>query len=436
MNILAMALARSLKTTTSLESVDDSDVILTSNELRDEDGAAVSPLSPVTNEPIIEAQETELQHDVTEISDGETEIDSQTADIETLESIQNVLSKSLTDVNSTMTNVSYEMLNINMDHIYRKYGITSAAVMPSMEAFNGDVEGSVTVSMERVKETINTIGLGAQAALKKLLHTIKNFILNVIKFNFSMLKRIDAVSAKAKEVNYNSELEQFILHSGNKLNVKGKVPDKLEMSKYYLNTAGANDLLSQAFEAYFKCLVEVRQYMRSNKEETKSEDIIAKVEEIMAKTNGGFNRIDRYLTFQDAEFITVQKGLNKAVLKFKTSPSPERGQDNADYKITPLTCDEIVNACTLIKESCEDLKTLSGVYSVKDLEKNILNDERELRDKMNSNKLDDVSNDLIKQGIMVHSKVISYVNTINKAMLDYCVQSLNANMKASNSNKK
>ena len=114
---LAQSLARSLNTRTSLESV-DVDVNIGKDAILDEDGATVSSVAPATDEPIIEAQQTELAEEESDMGDTETSADEAEDDIETLESIQSTLENTL--YRGGMDTVSYEMFGITMNHIYRK----------------------------------------------------------------------------------------------------------------------------------------------------------------------------------------------------------------------------------------------------------------------------------------------------------------------------
>ena len=427
MNTFAIALARKLNTTTSLESVEDN-VNIINDEILDVDGAAVSPVAPATDEPIIEAQETELQVESTAITAVDDEILETNTDVETLESIQLVLQNSLANEGVGLNTVSYEMLNINMSHIYRKYGIDSKRVMPSMEAFHGDNRVITTVSLEKVSDTLKTIGEGAKELLKKLWFKIKQFMLSLVTLSFGMKKRVAAISKKAESLDKNSESTDIKLYAGNRLHYDKKVPEKKELiDRYKMTSSGLEQMVD------FGDKVLERKTITDQEVQSYWQGLVH-----------GIGRVDKHLAFQDAE-IVINKNEDKTKphdYKFVTNaPSPERGQDSANYTVKSLSPSEIIDVCDAIEKSLEALEKYGKTYknakvenlvedlAAMDLSKPDAEGETPLFG-MDTKTTHAYVTKMIKNILLMHSKFINYINTINKAMLDYCAQSLSTHTKA------
>ena len=438
MSTLAMALARSLKTTTSLsmESV-DVDINIGTDAVTDEDGAAVSPLSPATDEPIVEAQETEIAEETVEVDDTSDDIDDADSDVETLESIQLHLQASLES--GGLDTPSFEMFGIAMDHIYRKYGITSAAVMPSMEAFGNNPLEQTQISMEKVSDTLKTVAEGAKELLKKLWFKIKQLITSLVTLSFSMEKRVTAIYKKSKDLAADtSQKEEIKLYSGNRLHIGGKVPAKPELIKNYITTAGNVSGLGKVCNDYFELFIKTAGMAKANRasENSKVAELAKQLSEVTDKLTG-------QLTFQDAKFeTTVPEDIKKgAVTKFITSKAPERDAESSGYKVVPLTPGEVGQICDKMRDSLSVLKEFSKPYSRRELEalinemSTLPEDDKEESEGLQSDRSgsDLTQKQLAKQAqaqakaaLMMHGKVMNYISSINKAMLDYCAQSLSA----------
>ena len=441
-NLFAASLARALNTTTSMEDVDvdiniGEDVM--EDEILDVDGAAVSPVAPATDEPIIEAQETELQSDNVEIVAADDEIEEADGDVETLESIQLVLQNSLANEGVGLSIVSYEMLNINMDHIYRKYGISSALVMPSMEAFGGDQKAQTVVSLEKVSDTLKTIGESAKEMLKKLWFKVKQFIVNLLTLNLSIQKRVNAVEAKAKEVGDDSKRGEIKLYSGNRLHIGGKVPPKRDILSNYAKVVEGNVKLVSVASSYLDTFVKTVANVINNQTVTVSQDQ-GKIYDAVRAPLGYYN-LNGNFAFQDAKFvkgILDGRGGNEGDpgLKFQTTKAPDRGQDSEGYKVEPLTCSEIQDVCSKLTISIKGLADMGKLHTHGEIEKLIVElvDYTQTKGIKGGSTVEAINNiplansvqKAIRHALNAHTKVINYVNSINKAMLDYCVQSLGA----------
>lgn len=193
---LSQALARTLGTSTvGLESV-DVDINIGTDIATDEDGAPLSSMVEETNEPIIEAQETTIAEENENINTMDSDSEASEDDIETLESIQLNLQKSLD--HGGLDTVSVEMFNITMNHVYRKYGISSSNVMPSMESFEADRLGQTQLALERVEISLESIKDNVTKMLKALYKRVMNFIKTVSKFCLDVSKRAKATVARAK----------------------------------------------------------------------------------------------------------------------------------------------------------------------------------------------------------------------------------------------
>lgn len=421
----AQSIARALNTTTTLstESV-DVDINIGNDAVVDEDGAVISPLAPMTDEPIVEAQETALVEEVGEVEETSEEIDSAEGDIETLESIQLHLEKSLTG--EGLDTVSYEMLNIAMDSIYRKYGITAAAVMPSMESFGEDRHGQTQVSMEKVTDTLKSVKDGAKEFLKKLWFQIKQLAKNLITFNFSMEKRLNAMAAAAKGIPGNVSAGDIKLYSAKRLLVKGKLPAKNELIRDYDDIVAASKDYGQRMGNYIQTFVENQALiLRSDKDNS---DQMAKVRESANALAEPFGKLTDMLVFQDAEIVvtTFGRGEDKSVfpgIKLKTAPAPEGEVSNT---IAPLSPAEIIAMTAKIKTANANFKAMADTTNNKSVEKLILELAGKDAEHFETVKATREVKKAIKDAISVHGRMMSYFNGVSKAMSDYCAQSLSA----------
>lgn len=403
-NVLSQSLARALNVST--ESV-DVDINIGNDAVVDEDGAAVSPLSPVTDEPIIEAQETELVEESSGIEETADNLEETEGDIETLESIQTKLIDANT--NGGLDSVSYEMFNITMDHIYRKHGITASNVFPSMESFGEDRVGQTELSMEKVGETIKTFKSGAANFLKEMWFKIKQFVTNVIKLNFSMKKRIEAVIKQADKAGDNSGAGEIKLYSANRLHIGGKIPDKSQIISAYADTTTGLQSLGGAMHDYFAAVSLAQQY--AMKGETDFNEYLGT---LSAQAETQIKLAER-LRFQDAKLVGKSTAKDGSVsgITLETTPGPK----GDDAKVKPLSPAEVKTVCKNMLNSLDTIKKLGDQYSNKKLEKDITGDADKTPKEVKS---------AIKDAMRTHGRVINYMNSVNKGMLDYCVQSLQA----------
>ena len=417
----AESVARALNTTStlSLESV-DVDINIGQDAILDEDGAITSPLAPGTDEPIIEAQETELAEETNAIGDTEEELDNAEADVETLESIQIQLGKAIE--NGGLDTVSYEMLNITMDHIYRKYGIATANVMPSMEAFGDDKVGQTQVSMEKVGTTISSIAAGAAEFLRKLWFQIKQMIMNIIKLNFTMDKRLDAMIKAARAVPGDATAKTIKLYSAKRLLVGGKLPSKQNLISNYAKIVKASQTYAVASDDYFEVFTKQQAAILNATDTDESKSDLAQQAATVANR---FDQLKSILLFQDAELVVTSRGVGEGKslfpgIKLKTTPAP----DNVNSEIEPLSPAEVVTLAGNIKVANANLKALSKTTNNKTTETLIL----KLAGKTDG-KLTKEVKAALKDAVTVHGRMIGYFNGVSKAMADYCAQSLSAHSK-------
>ena len=433
---LAQSLARTLGVV-STESV-DVDINIGNDAVVDEDGAVVSPLAPATDEPIIEAQQTELSEEESGIAETSDDLDDADTDTETLESIQLILEKSME--HGGLDTPSFEMFNVTMDHIYRKYGLSAAQVMPSMEAFGEDKLANTQISMEKSMASAKSIAEGAKELLKKLWFQIKKFIKNLLTMNLAMKKRVAAVKTKAQAVNDDTSYPEIKLYSAAKLSINGKVPAKGEIIAAYAKTGTGMTELEVTSNKYFDIIAGIIDNRLGS-------DLQFDVTDL-EKHAAIISDISKFLAFQDARFEIVNEDsrFRKTGVKFATTPMQKRGDDSDVYKVVPLTTSEIIATCNKIQISMIAVDKMNTLFSKSDIEKRVvkLSDmtgplpkaKKEGDDVKNSNAnatKSDIKNmrKLTKLALSNHARVISYITGVNKAMLDYCVQSLDAIEKGS-----
>lgn len=390
----------------------------TDDTFADEDGVAVSPLAPATDEPIIEAQETEISEDVSDIEETSDDIDETEEDIETLESIHQHLTKSLD--NGGLDKVSFEMFHITMNHIYRKYGITAEAVMPSMEAFGEDNYAQTVVSLEMTKQTIDNFKKGAAEFLKKLWFRVKTFVMNVIKLNFALTKRVQAVLARAEKMENNADAKEIRLYSAGRLHIGGKIPDSDTIVKTYSATVSELSSDVGSIREYFEELVKVHIAMtRVSSQGDEPLPEFKTAAEALGVHIGRQNEINKHLTFQDAKLEEVDFGTdgddNVTIKGMRLSTEP--GPTGDDTLIKPLSIDQIKTVCNDILESIKGAKDLAEDYTKKDMERKITGD---------NNKTAKTTTNAIKTAMQLHGRILNYYNSLNKGMLDYCAQSIQA----------
>lgn len=435
-NSLAQSLARKLNTTTTLstESV-DVDVNIGQDAILDEDGASVSPLAPATDEPIIEAQQTELVEEESELDATEDEAVDTDNDIETLEAIQLHIEKSLE--NGGLDTVSYEMLNVTMDHIYRKYGISASDVLPSMESFAEDNLSQTTVSMEKVSDTLKTVKEGAVQIIKKLWFQLKNFLVNLIKMNTDVKKRAASVSKQAGNANAAVKGGELKLYSAKHLMIGGKVPEKGVLVKAFNDLTNGVDKLDNVIGAYMNTHQEMITEVLKAGNKTDGETY-KKVIDASGRSGQAFAQLTPLFKFKDAKFgvasIDGKDGqkMTMNTMKFETAKAPERGTDSDGYKVDSLQVSEIKTVCSNIIACVDRLDKVTKTFNQSSMEKAVvsLSDAKEDAEGYSRKEIN-MARKAVRTMISNQGKIVSYINTTNKAMLDYCVQSLQAINKAS-----
>lgn len=435
-NSLAQSLARKLNTTTSLsmESV-DVDVNIGKDAIVDEDGAALSPLAPATDEPIVEAQQTEIAEEESEMDATESEAEATDSDIETLESIELHLTKSLE--HGGLDTVSYEMFGLTMDHIYRKYGIDSQDVLPSMESFSNDTMGQTTVSMEKVGNTLKTIKEGAVQLLKKLWFQLKKFLSSLKNLGFSLKKRAQALSKQAATMDSGATGSEIKLFSAKHLLINGKLPDRSALMKAYRNMVNGSQSIESVLGSYINSTNTMVGYALTSRAGYQSD--YAKVIAASNRSSEDFTNLNKLLVFKDAQFEIVKiEGKDKSELqllsaKLKTNKAPERGTDSEGYKINPMSAGEVKEMADLVVKAVDGVEKLLAVSNKSELEKNIikLSEQDETSEDLDKAKMK-MAKKAVRTLITLQGKFIGYINTTNKAMLDYSVQSLQAAKKGKN----
>ena len=427
---LAQSLARTLNNQTSLESV-DVDVNIGQDAIVDEDGAVTSPLAPLTDEPIAEAQQTELAEEESEITETEGEADDADSDIETLESIQIALESTLDK--GGLDTVSYEMFGLTMEHIYRRYGIDAGAVLPSMESFSDDAHAQTIVSMEKVKDTLKSVKEGAVQLIKKLWFHLKTFVANLFKFNLTIVKRAQALAKAAGELRDDNQRGDIKLFSAKYLMIDGKVADKGGAIQGFINNKTAikdiSAVLNERISGFSLLAEELAEAESTDKVDTNLLDIANKD----IRSAGRLESLNKNMRFSNAKFVKTEFGSYKGKplftgVKLVVDKAPERGPDSEGYKIAPLTCSEIVKVANHIVDMAEALKAFDKGSNKATIEKIIVNKLTKLDDKGNAIdvKLTGAVKKAIRYELSLHSKYLSYVSKVNKSMLDYCGQSLQA----------
>lgn len=427
---LAESLARKLKTTTtlSMESV-DVDVNIGQDAIVDEDGAALSPLAPATDEPIIEAQQTELAEEESELETTDSEVEDSEADVETLESIQLHLQKSLE--HGGLDTVSYEMFGLTMNHIYRKYGIEATDVMPSLESFNEDNLAQTTVSMEKVGETLSSIKEGATQLIKKLWFQLKKFLSNLKNLGFGLKKRAQALSKAAGSVNSGMTGTEIKLFSAKHLLINGKLPDRSAVVKAYKGMVSGTQSMQSIIGGYTQANVNlVTEILNAKKDDKEGH---ATVIAAANASSQAFEDLNKLLVFKDAKVNVLKhdgaegRAVQLLTVKLETAKAPERGADSEGYKINPLSAGEVKEVADLVVKSVDGLEKVMGLFDKGNLEKSVLklSDQKEgaeARDKADIK----MAKKAVRTMINFQGKLVSYINVTNKAMLDYGIQSLQA----------
>lgn len=433
-NSLAQSLARKLNTTTtlSMESV-DVDVNIGQDAIVDEDGAALSPLAPATDEPIVEAQQTELVEEESEMDSTDLEDEAAESDIETLESIQLHLAKSLE--HGGLDSVSFEMFGLTMDHIYRKYGIASQDVLPSMESFNNDALGQTTVSMEKVRDTMRSVKEGAVQLIKKLWFQLKEFLKGLFTFNLTAKKRASALIKAARELNDDTARPEIKLFNAQYLLIDGKVPEKSALINGYQEVAQSSTEITKTLSAQTKAYGQLVNHALRTKSDDKSEETLASEADVIINYAEKLVSTSNKLVFSNAHFEAVKFGVGEgksllAGTKLIVDKAPKRGGDSEGYKVKPLTCSEIQKLARMVEGMCDTLTTFDKSYDKKVME-NIVVKELPMLEEDKDGKVKEfkVSRQIkkgIKSELNLQRKYLSFIGKVNKAALDYCAQSLSA----------
>lgn len=398
----------------STESIDD-DIVVGSDIVRDEDGVSISPLVPATNMPIVEAHETQMTADMVDIENDSDVIDDANADIETLESIQTLLHDSCT--NGIVSNESYDMFNIAMNHVYRKHGIAAAKVFPSMESFESDRIDAITVSMERIKDTLNVVKENVVEFIKKLWFKIKQFVGDIVNGHVMMKQRISYIlnnASNLKDVDVNDvTVDRTIkLFAANKLHVGGKLPDRRTIAVTFadtvVHTIAVSKILGTVYAIY------------------NSPEYAHLKESMKPKLASAFKELTTLSSrpvFQDVKFVRNEAKSNYFSVKMEKTAPPKRDADSTGQQVQPLLPKQIVEICKALLKSDEALGTINAVFRTSNFQKSIIDNMQTVNEEHNKDMVDMARNS-IKDTLMIHGKIINYYYSINKAMLDYCTQSL------------
>lgn len=433
-NSLAQSLARKLNTTStlSMESV-DVDVNIGQDAIVDEDGAALSPLAPATDEPIIEAQQTELVEEESEMDSTDLEDEAAESDIETLESIQLHLAKSLD--HGGLDSVSFEMFSLTMDHIYRKYGIASQDVLPSMESFSNDALGQTTVSMEKVRDTMRSVKEGAVQLIKKLWFQLKEFLKGLFTFNLTAKKRATALIKAARELNDDTARPEIKLFNAQYLLIDGKVPEKSALINGYQSVAQSSTEITKTLSAQTKAYGQLINAALRSKANDESEETLTGVAETTINYVEKLLATSDKLVFSNARFEAVKFGVGegKSLLsgtKLVVDKTPKRDGDSDGYKVKPLTCSEIEKLARMVEGMCDTLTTFDKSYDKKVMENIVVKELPMLEEDKDGKVKEFKASREIKKGIKselnLQRKYLSFIGKVNKAALDYCAQSLSA----------
>lgn len=431
---LAESLARKLKTTTtlSMESV-DVDVNIGQDAIVDEDGAALSPLAPATDEPIIEAQQTELAEEESEIETTDSELEDSDADVETLESIQLHLQKSLE--HGGLDTVSYEMFGLTMNHIYRKYGIEANDVMPSLESFNEDNLAQTTVSMEKVGATLASIKEGTVQLIKKLWFQLKQFLAGLFTLNVTLKKRAVAVIKAARELNDDKPRGEIKLFNAKYLLIGGKVPNKGDLISGYNTVTQSTSEITKTLVEQTKAYGKLVNIAKRTSGDDKQEGEVDAVTKVMGDYASKLVSLSDKMVFSNARFVDASFGVGegKSLIpgtKLVTDKAPERGEDSEGYKVVPLTCSEIQKVARQVEQMCDVLATFDKSYDKKAMEAIVVKELPLLSEDKDGNATAFKIGKGIKKGIRnelsLQRKYLVFVGKVNKSALDYCVQSLQA----------
>lgn len=430
MSTLAQSLARTLGTTTTLgmESV-DVDVNIGQDAILDEDGASVSPLAPATDEPIIEAQQTELVEQESEIESTDAEVESNDNDIETLESIQLHLEKSIE--HGGLDTVSYEMFNVAMDHIYRKFGFGAASVLPSMESFNDDNLGMTTVSMEKVTDTLKSVKEGAAQTIKKLWFQLKEFLKGLFTFNLTVKKRAEAIAKAASGMDSSAGGDEIKLYNAKYLTIGGKVPEKGAIVSGYTKMAGSTSEITKVLVAQTNAYGKVTQSLRNASAESSDEQNNQALKDVYGYMDKLSSLSDK-MVFAGARFEASKDGDSEGAMrggnKFVMDNAPERGGDSEAYKVKALNAGEVKTVARAVSVLADTLTTFDKTYDKKLMEEIVVKHLPMLEEGKDGKVTEFKMGRSIKKGIRaeltLQRKYLSFLGKVNKAMLDYCAQSL------------
>lgn len=180
-----------------------------------------------------EAAEVEVQESAAEVDTVEDEITETEEDVSALESYQQLLSKSLD--NNGINVVSAEMLNVGLDHILKKYGVTSNELVPGLEDYSNNAYATTRISMEKVEEAKEGLKERIKEKVMEFINKVIEFFQNLavklipaVKFRVNMLAKL---AGKAK----NEKAGEKIKLGGGSANLLLQVPDYKQAFKNYKN---------------------------------------------------------------------------------------------------------------------------------------------------------------------------------------------------------
>jgi hypothetical protein len=315
------------------------------------------------------------------VADAATEVADSTADgeamdaqkeeaedtMEALESIHDALRVSAS--NGGMDRHSAKVVSIAVEHMYARVGIAKPA-MPAMESFGSSSSrvGATSLAMETVMESIKSIWKAICDAIKRGIAWITEHYNKVFGFAERLVKRADAVAAKAealstqkiKDTKFDSESVFKALHIGSSVtedSVKKGVSDLAGLAKA-LYTEQANSANA------------VGEEIASALENFKAADAGKAFLPIFSKVNNPHAEYTQSLSADAAQPMDGMKG--------KTTPELLGGK--AVISITPTVAMGAVNADTVKQYAAS--KTYMGDFkkqptpkaSVPTLKSNVIGD--------------------------------------------------------------
>jgi hypothetical protein len=203
------------------------------DEVKKEEKIEPAPAPAPTPAPAEDHAEN-LETGLIEVNDAETAIDEHDDSVEeavevaeALESIAEALTTSVS--NGGMDKYSAQVVGIALDHMYRRVGITTAA-MPALESFGGTSSriSATQLALEDVQENLKKVWDAIVASIKAAIAWVVDFFSKVWvgaerlkKRAEEVKKRVEAAKGEPKE----KEVKSASLVKS--LQIEGKAPAKL-----------------------------------------------------------------------------------------------------------------------------------------------------------------------------------------------------------------